>query len=201
MIENLTFEQIEENKNQIIELLLSTKREGIEGLVEYLKGSTFFTDPASISGYGNKTYHGSFRGGLALHSLCVYKTLKQYKDVGLFDFDDGSIIICALMHDLCKVGTYEIEIKNVKNAEGQWTTEQRFISKADEGFTYGHGEKSVDMLRDFIKLSDLEKMAIRFHMGAYEGENAWIYVEPAFKKHPFIFYIHVADEYSSKYLA
>ena len=200
MIENLSFEEIENNKNEIIALLKSTNREGIDNLINYLEKSSFFDDPASITGYGNKTFHGSFEGGLALHSLSVYKELKKYKDLGLFEANDDSIIICALLHDIYKTGTYQIELKNVKE-NGVWKSVEVYTPVAKEDFVYGHGEKSVDMVRDFIKLSNIEKMAIRFHMGAYEGESAWKYVENAFKTNPLIFFIHVADEYCAKYIA
>ncbi|HWQ42795.1 MAG TPA: hypothetical protein VN456_12270 [Desulfosporosinus sp.] len=32
----------------------------------------------------------------------------------------------------------------------------------------GHGEKSLSILQDFIKLTDFEKLAIRWHMGAWD---------------------------------
>ena len=202
MIEEISFDEMVQNKNEIISLLRSTERAGIEELIKFLEESGFFTDPASISGYGNKKYHGSFKGGLSLHSLSVYRELKKYKDAGLYtDIDDSSIIICALLHDLCKVGTYCIENKNVKDEKGQWTSVEIYSSNPDVSFVYGHGEKSVIMIEEFIKLSNLERMAIRFHMGAYEGESAWNYVEQAFRLNPFIFFIHVADDYSAKFVA
>lgn len=39
---------------------------------------------------------------------------------------------------------------------------------ADDNFPFGHGEKSVSILQDFIKLEDREKLAIRYHMGSWE---------------------------------
>jgi hypothetical protein len=32
----------------------------------------------------------------------------------------------------------------------------------------GHGEKSISVLQDFIRLTDFEKLAIRWHMGAWD---------------------------------
>jgi hypothetical protein len=39
---------------------------------------------------------------------------------------------------------------------------------ADDNFPMGHGEKSVSILQDFIKLEDREKLAIRYHMSCWE---------------------------------
>lgn len=68
----LSEEQQKEVKTEFLSLVDSIKREGcdIEGLKAYLDASGFFTAPASTQ------YHCSFEGGLALHSLNVYKILK-----------------------------------------------------------------------------------------------------------------------------
>ena len=39
---------------------------------------------------------------------------------------------------------------------------------AEDNFPFGHGEKSVSILQDFIKLEDREKLAIRYHMSSWE---------------------------------
>ncbi|MCF8009270.1 MAG: hypothetical protein K9K32_05845, partial [Halanaerobiales bacterium] len=38
----------------------------------------------------------------------------------------------------------------------------------DDNLPLGHGEKSVSIIQDFIELKDREKLAIRYHMGAWE---------------------------------
>ena len=35
----------------------------------------------------------------------------------------------------------------------------------------GHGEASVSIIKDWIFLTDTEALAIRWHMGAYRGEQ------------------------------
>ena len=54
------------NKERFIELLRSTKREGIEKLIDFLEKTDFFTAPASTR------FHSSYEGGLLQHSLNVY---------------------------------------------------------------------------------------------------------------------------------
>ena len=51
------------NKERFIELLRSTKREGIEKLIDFLEKTDFFTAPASTR------FHMSCEGGLLQHSL------------------------------------------------------------------------------------------------------------------------------------
>ena len=70
----LTPEQIENNKQQIIDIYRNcVKREGSDKLLDYLiNKSDFFTAPASTR------FHGAYDGGLAQHSLNVYKCFKAY---------------------------------------------------------------------------------------------------------------------------
>ncbi|MBR4260835.1 MAG: hypothetical protein IKQ33_02635, partial [Clostridia bacterium] len=59
-------------KEEFIELLRSTKREGIEELIKFIEDKTdFYTAPASTR------YHGSFESGLLEHSMKVYEILKH----------------------------------------------------------------------------------------------------------------------------
>ena len=50
-------------KEEFIELLRSTKREGIENLLNFLEKSDFYTAPASTR------FHGNYEGGLLEHSM------------------------------------------------------------------------------------------------------------------------------------
>lgn len=61
----LTQQEIDNNKDTIISLLRSTKREGMENVIEYLNNSGFFIVPSSIH------RHHNWRGGLAQHCLGV----------------------------------------------------------------------------------------------------------------------------------
>ena len=65
-------EDLEKQKEKYLDLLRSTEREGIEDLIEWLETTDFFEAPASTKG------HGSFIGGLLLHSINVYTLLKNF---------------------------------------------------------------------------------------------------------------------------
>lgn len=43
-----------------------------------------------------------------------------------------------------------------------------FVYNTDD-YPYGHGEKSVYMIMDWMHLTDGEALAIRWHMGAYDA--------------------------------
>ena len=82
-------------KEEFVNLLRSSEREGIEDLIKFLEKSDFYTAPASTR------YHGSYKGGLLEHSLNVYKTLLDVVKLPIFaekckDIKFSSLIITAL---------------------------------------------------------------------------------------------------------
>ena len=178
---------IQSLKERFIGLLRSTKREGIEDLINFLEKSDFFTAPSSTR------FHGAFKGGLLLHSLNVYDNFIKLKNSGIFPLDEKidetSYIICPLLHDICKTYFYVEETRNVKNKEtGQW--EQVPYYTIDDKIPYGHGEKSVLMISEYIKLYPYERMAIRWHMGFSEPKELWNALGAAYDKYPFAMMLH-----------
>ena len=155
------------NKERFIELLRSTKREGIEKLIDFLEKTDFFTAPASTR------FHSSYEGGLLQHSLNVYDCLaglgittgdvQEFQAAGmrLDSIPQESIIIVALLHDLCKVNFYATEMRWRKDANNKW--EQYPVYAVNDRNPYGHGEKSVMMASEFIHLTMEERYAIRWH--------------------------------------
>ena len=63
----------------------------------------------------------------------------------------------------------------------------------DDKIPYGHGEKSVMMIEEYIRLKPVERYAIRWHMGFTEPKESWNTLGLAMKKHPLILAIHEAD--------
>ena len=138
-------------------LLESTDREGMGGLVGHMMAQGFFTSPASTK------FHGCYEGGLAKHSLGVFNLLKMeagFMKLGAIaspgqkplPFDENSIIIAALLHDICKVGAYVGDEKPYK-----WNKQQ----------PKGHARLSIERIKGFIALKEIEEMMILFHMGIY----------------------------------
>ena len=99
--------ELEEQKKHIIDILRKTiKRNGIEDFIKYLEKETdFFEAPCSTR------FHLSKKGGLAEHSLNVYELLKEKVERYQLGTLDETILICGLLHDLCKTKMY-YEVKN-----------------------------------------------------------------------------------------
>ena len=136
-------------------LLIGTGREGISKLLGCLECDGFFTQPASTR------FHKSYLGGLAEHSLGVYELLTAYAakfelapsfGAITLPYNEESLIIAALLHDICKMGAY------LGNATPfKWNRQQ----------PKGHALLSLVRIAKYIKLEPIEEMMIKFHMGTY----------------------------------
>jgi hypothetical protein len=193
-------ESIAETKSHIFRLWLGVGRGGVDktgkSFVGWLEESDFFTAPSSTM------FHLACEGGLALHSLHVYALLKEKADRYKIGVPDESLIICGLGHDLCKVNYYGKEFRN-KKINGKWESIEVNIVK--DQFPMGHGEKSVSILQDFFQLTDIEKLAIRYHMGAWESGPHFSYssgqsLNAACDVHPLIPLLCTADYEASQIL-
>lgn len=133
-------------------------RPGAEKLLDWLDRNEFFTAPASSK------HHLAVPGGLALHSLNVYRRLVEIAEKE----EDGqtpayktkvlpleSIAIMALLHDVCKTDCYH---------KDPATSTYKFR----DPLPLGHGEKSVYIITRYMELYPTEALAIRWHMGAYD---------------------------------
>ena len=169
-------------KEEFLKLLRQVKREGIEELIQFLEKSDFFKAPASTR------FHGDHEGGLVEHSLKVYEILKHKVENNIkgITIGEDSIIIIGLLHDICKTNFYKIDYRNAKNALGVW-------EKVEDTIPYGHGEKSVMMISEYIKLSPEEKYAIRWHMGYTEPKELYNNIGAAYTKYPICLLTHEAD--------
>ena len=189
---------IKANKEEFLELLRSTKRDGIEDVIPDLEELGFFTAPASAG------HHLNVEGGLVLHSintckaaLAIWEGMKPLEPSLATEVKRDSIIIASLLHDVCKSDIYKRSVKKRKNALGQWEDCEGYkVSYKD--FPMGHGEKSVILLLcSGLDLSDDEMLAIRWHMGAwginmnsYEDERCY---DTARALYPLVSIIQTAD--------
>lgn len=81
--------------------------------------------------------------------------------------------------------------KSDSNGRYDWETVPGYT--VDDKIPYGHGEKSVMMIEEFMKLKPVERYAIRWHMGYTEPKENWNTVSLAIKKYPLVLAIHEAD--------
>lgn len=155
--------QTRQNFDKAVEYI---KREGIKELMNWLETETdFFTAPASTS------FHGNVEGGLMQHSLNVARFALHNLNMIVKEKPEleelrESVILCGLFHDVCKTNTYFLDKKWTKDENNKW---KEYIGyKVNDSFPLGHGEKSLYLISNFIKLTDQEALAIRWHMGATE---------------------------------
>lgn len=157
------------NKETFISLLKSTNRQGVDGCIQELENLGFFTAPASTA------FHLNTEGGLVEHSLNVCKVALKLRE-SMMELDatlenklpEDSVIIAALLHDMCKSDIYKKTTKWQKNSKGQWEGYDGYDVDYSN-LPLGHGEKSVIMaLQSGLKLTKDEILAIRWHMHAWE---------------------------------
>jgi hypothetical protein len=163
------------------------KRDGVNKLLAYLEKSDFYTAPASTR------YHHSREGGLCEHSIEVFKNLVN--EPRLNDISMETKAIVGLFHDFCKIGYYEVSSRNTKDENGKWIQVPYYT--VNDLLPYGHGEKSVLLVSEFIELTLEEKMAIRWHMGGYEPKEHYNYLSKAYEEFPLAMELHFADMRSS----
>ncbi len=174
-------------KEQFLDLLKTVNREGINELIDFINKTDFFRAPASTR------FHGNYEGGLVEHSLKVYEILKHKVETNVepINSPEESIIIIGLLHDLCKANFYKVDYRNAKNALGVWEKVPYYA--VDDTIPYGHGEKSVMMITEYMKLTSEEKYCIRWHMGFTEPKEQYTTLGLAYKKYPLALLTHEAD--------
>ena len=148
--------------------------------IDIMEEKGFFTVPASIN------HHGKKEGDLYVHSLMIYLLLKEWTEQGNIVWERAeSPMLVAFLHDLCKTDDY------IRKGEGFTYNSEKILG--------GHGEKSAIMaLQLFPDLTDEEIMCIRYHIGAYEGQQSWRELGNAIKKYPNILWVHHADMITSQ---
>lgn len=200
---------IDNNREKFVRIVTEKIiRNDTSALIAWLNfRSDFFEAPAS------SRHHLAVPGGLCEHSLNVYDRLCRFLREEYGDscpYTGETIAIVALFHDLCKANMYKPSYRNQKTYDTEkvaaaenwqvkhdvggdfiWETVQAY--DIDEEFIYGHGEKSVFILRHFITISQDEATAIRYHMSSWQEGEARA-AGDTFRRNPLAFFLHVADE-------
>ena len=194
------------------------QRPGVDKLMEYIRNSDFYDAPASTR------YHLSCKGGLLQHSLNVLDALRgmmaddsngtdekgkpkivyHYAVAGqiIATISEESLIIIALLHDICKTYFYSTSTRNVKNEQtGKWEKAPYYM--VNDKMPLGHGPKSAMIVKEYIDLSSEEMYAIWWHMGFSDtggmlGDAAVL--NQAIGKYPIIWAVHTADMMASHFM-
>lgn len=174
-------------KEEFLALLKTINREGMNDLIAFIEKTDFFIAPASTR------FHGNYEGGLLEHSMKVYEILVHKVKNSCIDINasEDTLKIIALLHDICKVNFYKVDYRNAKNERGEWEKVPYYT--VEDKIPYGHGEKSVMMLTEYIKLTSEEKYCIRWHMGFSEPKELYGTLGEAYKKYPLALLLNEAD--------
>lgn len=204
-----------ENKAELIARfeaeMARVKRPGVDKLMDYIRKSDFYTAPASTK------FHLSCESGLLQHSLNVLDALRGLLDENQVNEDgtemwfyivaghpviqisDESLIIIALLHDICKTYFYSTSTRNVKNEKtGKW--EKVPFYTVNDLMPLGHGPKSAMLVKNYIKLTSEEMYAIWWRMGFTDQNTDTLSLTAAIQKYPIIWALHTADMMASSFM-
>ena len=193
-----------DNKKYITDVLLNTKREGIEDLVAYMEEIGFFEAPCSGS------YHLACKFGLAHHTRHVME-LAEKISVALIggknitkEFRD-SIQIAAALHDLGKCGQFgkanyvpnmvKSKKKNPDTGDYDMIQSDAKPYQTNPDLLYvDHEIRSIAIASMFIDLTEDEQFAILYHNGMYGNLKYAL----SGKETPLFMIIHWADMWASR---
>lgn len=198
---------IQENIARFEAELAKVNRPGIDKLLAYIRKSDFYKAPASTK------YHLSCEGGLLQHSLNVLDALRTVltpmpngelayivagKSVTTEYIPGDTVILIALLHDICKTYFYTTSMRNAKNEQtGKWEKVPYFTVK--DRMPLGHGDKSVMIIKQYIDLTTPEMYAIWHHMGFTENADFQTLTN-AIDQFPIIWAMHTADMMASRFM-
>lgn len=171
-------------KEKYKELLLSTKRKGIDKLVEYLENETDF-----FEAWASTSFHCNYEGGLLEHSMNVAEYALRLKDAWDSTVDKQSIIICACGHDIGKANYYVPNLLKSGNVSGSKPKKINPNLKIKN-----HALRSVLTVSRFIELTEEERVCILTHDGFYESTNREYWLDPS----ELMMLVHFADLYVAR---
>lgn len=186
--------EILDNKTFVVESLMKTEREGMDGLIEYMEDCGFFSAPCSGG------YHLSCEFGLVYHTRHVME-LAEKIGVSLlggaeYNKIHDSVVIAAALHDLGKMGQFEKPnyVPNVLK-DGKPSKTKPFKTNPDL-LCVDHEIRSVVIASMFIDLTEEEQFAILYHNGMYGPLKYSLQG----KETPLYMLIHWADMWATKVL-
>ena len=127
---------IKQKEDECLALLRSTNRDRIEDLISHITKMGYFIAPGSLE-------HHRFVGGLVSHSLETFHKAMQLREKKIQEgfnpstMPDESVIIAALMHDLCKADVLRF---NIDVLSGRLVIQALFLLQQKKMLSYGTWE-------------------------------------------------------------
>lgn len=185
--------------------MLSTNREGMEDLIDFMEELGFLTAPASG---GN---HLCEDGGLLEHTVNVMQLAEKIGVAMLggsaYNKIHNSVIIAAGLHDLGKCGRYGSPYYTENMIQDGRPTKKDPVQKykrseakpfkiSDELLHIDHPLRSVELAARYIDMTEEEEHAIFYHDGAY-GSLAY---DLKGHEEPIQIIVHFADFWAAQFL-
>ena len=195
----------EEQINYFRESMMSTEREGMADLLDFMVDLGFLTAPASG---GN---HLPVDSGLLEHTVNVMQLAEKIGVAMLggasYNKIHNSVIIAAGLHDLGKCGRfgspYYVENMIQDGRPTKKEPEQKYKRSESKPFKISsdlchidHPLRSVELAARYIDLTEEEEHAIFYHDGAY-GSLAY---DLKGHEEPLQVIIHFADFWAAQFL-
>lgn len=182
----------------IKDLLIKTKRSGMDKLVAHMEENGFFNAPCSTQ------HHLSKPGGLAEHSFNVWEIAQDISQALCYIVPSDSLTIVALLHDIGKMGQFNKPnyvpnmlkgraTKANPNPEPYQSTSKPYISNPELMYV-DHEVRALSIISKFIDLTEEEQQAILWHNGLY-GPFKY---EIQGKETPLYMILHWADMWASR---
>ena len=175
-------------KERFIKELETTKRVGIDGLLQEMEDGGFFTAPCSGA------HHLAEPEGLLKHSLNVLDYARKLNISLDANINDDSIIITALLHDLGKMGDFGKPNYTENYLKGGELSKAKPYTTNTNLLYLPHEVRSVSIARRYIDLSEEEEFAIITHNGLY-GDFRYVI---SGKETPLYMILHFADMWCSR---
>ena len=166
-----------DNKKFVVDRLLATKREGMEGLVEYMEEIGF-----GLVHHTRNVMMAAENIGYALLGKNKYAEIRD------------SVIIAAALHDLGKCGDYGKQMYVPNILKSGKASEAKPFKRNPALLPIDHATRSIKLATLFIDLTEDEEFAIRYHDGLYETANYGIKGNET----PLYLILHYADLWSSR---
>lgn len=183
-----------DNKTYVVNALMSTKRTGMEDLIDYMTECGFFEAPCSSQ------FHLATKFGLVHHTRNVMETAEKLGVTLLggaeYNKIHESVIIAAGLHDLGKMGQFEKQLYTPKLLKDGSVGKVPYEQNKDL-LPVDHEIRSVAIASMFIDLTEEEQFAILYHNGLYgtvgryslQGKETQLYL-----------IVHTADLWCSRFL-
>lgn len=179
--------------NEFRDTLLKTEREGMAELLDYLVDNGFLEAPCSTR------YHLAHEGGLLEHSVNVLHVAEKMSAslIGTKNLTKelkDSIAICALLHDIGKIGDFGKANYIPKVLKSGKVSETEPYETNKDLLYIDHEIRSIKIASLFIDLTEEEEHAILYHNGLYGNLKYAI----SNKETELYMIIHWADMWASR---